>query len=141
LRGQPDIRQFATRGVGALLGRLVFEIRHALHDHDPEAVHDLRVTIRRFSESLRTFRSLLPRAEVRKVRARLRRVMKLSAEVRNRDIAAGLFDASGLPLNSTLRRRQAEQREQAFETLQEELRRLQRRSFSARWRERLGLKP
>ena len=63
---------------------------------DVDSVHDLRTSIRRLSECLRAFEELYPRGEAGRLRRRLRKLMQLAAEVRNRDIAAELFVKAGV---------------------------------------------
>ena len=53
---------------------------------DDEAVHDVRVAIRRFSQVLSAFESCFASTEVAKMRSELKRVMCLAGEVRNCDI-------------------------------------------------------
>lgn len=137
--GNVTIREFAHERISHLLGRLAFEVRRGARSRDADAVHDLRVAIRRFTESLRTFRNLLPRGAVSKARRRLKEVMALAGEVRNRDIALELFRAAGVESGSPLTTRQAAARDRALVELQEALRRLHGRGFSSRWRTNLRL--
>jgi CHAD domain-containing protein len=61
--------------------------RAAKHPEDPEAIHDLRVSIRRVVQACKTFGALLDPAPIKKLRRRLHKVMELCAAVRNCDIA------------------------------------------------------
>ncbi len=63
---------------------------------DEESVHHLRTSIRRLSECLRTFQDVLHSQKARRVRRKLRVLMDLAAEVRNRDIAEVLFRKAGV---------------------------------------------
>jgi CHAD domain-containing protein len=49
---------------------------------DPEALHDLRVTSRRLSESLRLWRAVLDARQVKRVRRRLRRLRREAGPIR-----------------------------------------------------------
>ena len=69
---------------------------------DEESVHDLRTSIRRLSECLRAFEALYPLGEAGRLRRKLRKLMQLAAEVRNRDIAGELFVKAGLASDDTL---------------------------------------
>ena len=69
--------------------------RAAKHSEDPEAIHDLRVSIRRVVQAFKTFRDLLDPAPVKKLRRRLHKLMDLCAAVRNCDVALTLLDQVG----------------------------------------------
>ncbi len=134
-----EIRVYAVKQVSSLLGRLVFEARRASRSRDPDAVHDLRVAIRRFAQALRVFRQFFPPEERRKIRRRLRRALRLAAAVRDRDIALEWLAGARAGARSPLRARLVEERARAERTLAEFLRQWNRRSFSSRWRARLNL--
>lgn len=65
-----------------------------------DSVHDLRTSIRRLSECLRTFEPFFPKGEADRVRRKLHKLMRLSAEVRNRDIAGELLRSAGMPADA-----------------------------------------
>ena len=76
-----------------------------------ESVHDLRTGIRRLSECLRTFDAVFPEGHAARLRRRLRKLMDLAAEVRNRHISAELFRQAGMAQSDpTFSRLQAEQK-------------------------------
>ncbi len=133
------MRQYVDEQVRTRLGRLVFEVHRCAKSREVEAVHDLRVAIRRFNQSLRTFLSLLPRREAVRVRKRTRRLMRQSAEIRNRDIALQFLARGGFPQRSTLRSRLERERRQAETLLAEMLQRFTKKDYSARWRAALEL--
>ena len=133
-----NMRRYATRQVTLLLGRLAFEVRKTIKMPGAETVHDLRVAIRRFSQSLRVFSSFFPQKERRKVRRVLDLFMELSSEVRNRDIALELLESHSTSLPSILTRFRAE-REQAERELSDSLRRWTHNGSSSRWRAGLSL--
>jgi CHAD domain-containing protein len=62
---------------------------------DPDAIHDLRVAIRRYSQCLRAFAPVFERSEVRKIRKRLKKLMDRCAAVRNCDIALDVLRDAG----------------------------------------------
>ena len=132
------IRAYAATQVSSLLGRLVFRINRVLKSSDPEAVHDLRVVIRRFAQGLRVFGPLLRSAEAKRIRRRLRRIASAAAEVRNRDVALQLCTEAGVPAEGLIAGLR-EEREQARQRLIKRLGRLRRRDFSRKWRKRLRL--
>ena len=67
----------------------------AAKHEDAEAVHDLRVSIRRFMQCLREFQPFFGRKRARNMRRRLRRVMNRCGRVRNHQIAMGLIEQAG----------------------------------------------
>src|SRR5215831_13431824 len=95
-----------------LLGRLAFQIKRTLHSHDPEAVHDLRVAIRRLTQALAISKSFLPPRAVKKIRRRTKAIMTLAGAVRDCDIALKLVTRSqaqdAAALEAKLRTRRAD---------------------------------
>jgi CHAD domain-containing protein len=126
--------QFASLQMNRLLGKLAFQVRHAAKHPDEDAIHDLRVSIRRFSACLREFRQFFPSHETKKILKQLGKVMDLAAEMRNRDIALELIAKPGSAPEpeflNTLRR----EREQAKIKLTRALVQWRRRDFSRKWR-------
>lgn len=90
-----DIGRFASEQANKRLGRLAFEISRVVKSPDPEAVHDLRVAIRRFSQALRVFKGGFRGKEIRKIRRDLKRMMVLAGDARNCDIALKLLSKFG----------------------------------------------
>jgi len=126
--------QGATR-----LDRLAYELGRVGKSADPEAVHDLRVAIRRFESCLRLFRDYFPGKEAKKIRKRLRDMMDLAGEVRDRDIALDLGRQAGLASESGLLGGWAKQRKQAAQELSSALKRAVKNDLSTKWRSRLKL--
>ncbi len=124
----------ASDSVTKLLERLAYQANHAVHTADVEAVHDLRVAIRRFAQSLYLFKSAFGAKEVRKVRKRLKDLMQATNEVRDCDVATNLLqkrEFTGLPaLQQSIRAR----RKEAVRVLVPALRRWSGRGSSAKWR-------
>jgi CHAD domain-containing protein len=119
-----------------LLTRLAFQIHRAAKLPGPEEIHDVRVSIRRFSQGLLLFEDFFPPWEVKKIRRRLKRMLKLTSEIRDRDITleflAGLKETRHRP--RLVKRRLALQRE-----FSQMVRRWNTREFSAKWRNGLSL--
>ena len=87
------ISKYAAQETKLRLKRFSKNLRHAAkHPEDPEAIHDLRVSIRRVVQALKTFSELLDPASVKKLRRRLHKIMDLCAAVRNCDVALTLLD-------------------------------------------------
>jgi len=141
MRRAAPIREFAIQAVDRLLTSLVFAIHNAARVKDPDAIHDLRVSVRRFTQSLIAFEEFFPHREVKRIRGRLRKLMRLSSQVRNRDIALEFLssETDKRPARDALRTRMEIERlahEQQFAAL---LERWRSREFSARWRAALAL--
>lgn len=73
------------------------------HPREAAPIHDLRVSIRRFSQSLRIFKDLWDHGHYRKMRHRLGKLMELCGAVRNCDIAAEVLEAAGAPAGRALK--------------------------------------
>lgn len=133
------MEQFVREQTAARLDRFAFELQRAAKARDADAVHDLRVSIRRLSQCLRVFRQFFPAREVKRIRRRLRAIMDHAADVRNRDIARQLLKKTGVGTTSSLYLRLGRERKQAERALVNEILRMSRGEFSSRWRRRLGL--
>ena len=129
------IRAFGLRCAGSMLDQAVYQMAHVIRVHDEEAVHKMRVSIRRLQQALRLFRDFVDERQSRRLRKRLRRVLKAAAEVRNRDIGAKLLAKTGAPAE-LVGRFDSDRKSQMQELLR--LLRSGRRDHG-RWRTRLGL--
>jgi len=129
-----ETRKFALDQAERRLGRLAFQINRTAESRDTEAVHDLRVAVRRFSQVLRLFKPYFRGKEVRKIRRELKQMMGLAGEVRNCDIALKLMakaerrDTTGLPPKIQNLRQEGERALIAF------LRHWVERKSSKKWR-------
>ena len=99
------ISKYALQETKLRLKRFSKNLRHAAkHPEDPEAIHDLRVSIRRVVQAFKTFGELLDPAPVKKLRGRLHKVMDLCAAVRNCDVALILLDQVGVTTGASVSR-------------------------------------
>jgi CHAD domain-containing protein len=80
------MERFAKRQISALADALAADFRSATTRLDKKAIHQMRVSIRRFTQSIDVFEQYLPPGAVKKVRKPLRKVMRLSSAVRDLDI-------------------------------------------------------
>src|SRR5579862_66799 len=107
-----EFRPFAISRSVRLLERLAFHINDAAHSHTADSVHDLRVAVRRFTQSLSVGKSCFGPNESKRIRRRLKAVMKLAGDVRDCDIAIKLLARSktdgASAVESKLRSRRAE---------------------------------
>ena len=133
------MRVFARRQTRTLLRRVANQLNRASQPAGPEAVHDLRVAIRRFSRCLRLFSQFLPRGKAKRVRRQLRDVMDLAAAVRDRDIALELLKQARVPARASLAVTLRRERREAGLKLRAAARRLGQRDFSRKCRAWLRL--
>jgi CHAD domain-containing protein len=86
-----EAEQFAIEQAGRLLRNLTLQINRTLKSSNADAVHHVRVAIRRFSQAIAVCRSCFPGQlagkDMRKTRRRLKKIMTAAGEVRNCDIA------------------------------------------------------
>ncbi len=130
-----DMQKFVRTQSSTLLRRLAFLAHDAAQLGTAEAIHDLRVGIRRLSECLREFEDFFPKGRAKKVRAHLKDVMKLAAEVRNRDIAVALLQKAEMTVEEGLE----VERRKARENLMDMLRMWNRHELTQKWREDLNV--
>src|SRR5258708_35674902 len=86
-----ETRKFVAEHAQKLLGQLAFEINRAAKSRDPESLHDLRVSLRRFSQTLHLFRDFFPGKKMRKIDVRVKKPMRPPEEVRNFDTTLRLL--------------------------------------------------
>ena len=131
----PDtMREFAGEQMTRLLEEMVFAMQTALKLQDPESVHKMRVSIRRFQQALRVFEQYLDRKGAKRLRTELRVVMKAAGELRNRDIALELLGDAGRRVEGLVRERAQLKREFVGS-----LRRACHGNVRSRWRKKIGL--
>ena len=86
------ISDYARHETRACLRHFKTNLRHAAkHPDDPDAIHDLRVSLRRLTQCFRVFH-----APAKKLRRRLHKIMERCGAVRNCDIALELLAECGL---------------------------------------------
>jgi CHAD domain-containing protein len=122
----------------ALLRRLAVQMNRTAKSADEEAIHDLRVVIRRLSRCLRVFSIFYPGNSWKRLRRRLRTLMDAAAVVRDLDITAELVARAGAE-NTALLPAISEARTRAKRQLQREARLWNARGWSKKWRNALGL--
>jgi CHAD domain-containing protein len=89
--------RLAEVSLAARLAKLAEQAGRCYATPDPDAVHDLRVAIRRFSQALRIFKTLLDAKAVKRMRRALKRVLDAAAAVRDLDVGMERLIAEGLP--------------------------------------------
>ena len=133
---QPEVESgsFATGAVSRLLERLAYQVNAALHNHGEESIHELRVAVRRFNQSLALFKDLYPGKERKKIRRKLKNILHLTSDVRDCDVAAELLTDSELAGAEALRKPLAERRKDAVRMLMPALRGWSSGRTTAKWR-------
>jgi CHAD domain-containing protein len=104
---------------------------------DPDAIHDLRVAIRRFNQGLRNFPEVFGGARTRKMRSSLKTVLKMLGTARNVDVAIELVQTMGLGTEGALFERLRASRAEAVQQLATEFKKWQKREALEDWRKRL----
>ena len=127
-------RRFARDQADRLLGRLAFQIGRANKSHDPDTVHDLRVSIRRFGQVLRVFKPCFRGKDLRKIRRELKQIMTAAGEVRNHDIALVLLASSKTAPRTSLRPKIQARRRELERSLLTFLKSWLERKLSLKWR-------
>ena len=133
------MKSYVNRQASALLRRLAVRMRAAEKDGTADAIHDLRTSIRRLSECLRTFDTFFPDGQAGRLRGELRELIHLAGDVRNRDIAAELFTKGGMPSDDKFLAKLGKARRAAELTLVQKLKTLEQDDFANRCRRELKL--
>lgn len=137
--GAPVYTEAPAEQVQRLIERLAFQANHAAKSRGPEAVHDLRVAIRRLDQALRVFGDDLPRKIVKKIRKQLKAVLGAAGTLRNWDIAAKILAKSRQSSAAALLATVHGSRKEAERTLLALLRSLSLRTRVSKWRDDLEL--
>ena len=108
----------------------------------PDEIHDLRVSIRRFSQGLQLFSDFFPKWEIKKIDRMLKRMMRLTSSIRDRDITLEFLieKQPGSSQTGAHRPRLAKERSTYQRQFAEMVRRWSARDFSAKWRNGLSLR-
>jgi CHAD domain-containing protein len=89
-----DTRTFAATQTGRLLERLASQVNATIRRRSSaEAIHHLRVAIRRFAQAVAVFKPCFPQKESRRIRRRLKAILALAGPVRDCDIALEVLAA------------------------------------------------
>ncbi len=132
-----ETRKFAFEQTDRRLGRMAFEITRVVRSQNPDAVHDLRVAVRRFSQTLRVFKPCFRSKEKRKIRRDLKRIMVTAGEVRNCDVALKLLSKSRQVERTDVRPKIQSRRRECARELAATLRNWLQRKSSRKWRSEL----
>ena len=125
--------KYAAKNIGELIGKVEEESGVAARDASADRVHDLRVSIRRLSETLRVFEDVVPDDAAADVRKDLREAMHLAGTIRNHDIAIDLASKAKVEVGG----RFEEERARAVRALGEVLSKWNRAGIFETWRVQL----
>jgi CHAD domain-containing protein len=132
-----SIHDYAIEQMNRLLTTLAYQVHRAAKKPGPDEIHDLRVSVRRFSQGLELFGDFFPKWEVRKIRRMLKRVMHVTSAIRDRDIT---LDFLAEAQHAAHRTRVEKERVTYQRQFSEMLRRWSARDFSTKWRNGLSLR-
>jgi CHAD domain-containing protein len=132
-----SMQDYVLEQMNRLLTRLAFEVHRAAKKPGPAEIHDLRVSIRRFSQGLELFIDFFPKWEVKKIRRMLKRMMRLTSSIRDRDITLEFMNE----LRHTAHRPRLTKERRVYQRqFAQMVRRWSARDFSAKWRAGLSLR-
>jgi CHAD domain-containing protein len=134
-----NLKSYVNRQTSTLLRRLTMRMRDAEKKGTEESIHDLRTSIRRLNECLRTFELFFPGGEAGRLRRKLSKMMKLAGEVRNRDVASELFAKGNPEPTGDILAKLAEERHQAKLAMTKKLKVLSANDFPRKCRRELHL--
>src|SRR5262245_9598219 len=132
------MREYAHRQTTLLLQRLALQVNRAARPGHADAIHDLRVAIRRLRRCLRIFSQFYPGRGWKKLRRRLKQLMDVCGSVRDRDIALELLAKAGFPAGSIVVGRLKLDRAEALAELMAQLYKWKGRGTPRKWRAQLG---
>lgn len=137
MTSKASIHDYAVEQMNRLLTTLAYQVHRAAKKPGPDEIHDLRVSVRRFSQGLELFADFFPKWEVKKIRRMLKRVMRVTSDIRDRDITLEFLAEAG---HVTHRPRLEKERGAYQRQFSEMLRRWSSQDFSAKWRSGLSLR-
>ena len=133
------MHEYAYWQTATLLRRLANETSKTARASDADAVHDLRVAIRRMKTCLGLFGRFYPGPGKKELKKKLKHLMHACAEVRDRDIALELLTEAGAPSTAAAVRRLSAERTAAERDLANELKRWKSGRSISQWRACLEL--
>ncbi len=132
-----SLQDYSIEQMNRLLTTLAFQVHRAAKKPGPEEIHDLRVSIRRFSQGLELFSDFFPKWEVKKISRMLKRMMQLTSSIRDHDITLEFIAESQ---HAAHQPRLSKERGAYQRQFAQMVRRWSARDFSAKWRNGLSLR-
>ena len=132
------MNEFVHKQTLAGLERFEQEVQKSAKDpKDAEAIHDLRVSMRRFSQCIEMFAGFIDPAAVGKVQKKMKRLMNRCGAVRNCDITLDLLKVVKVADDSRSVRAVTKQRDDAEQALTKQLKRWSGKDLKKDWSEKL----
>jgi CHAD domain-containing protein len=131
------MHDYAVEQMNRLLTTLAFQVHSAAKKPGPDEIHDLRVSIRRFSQGLELFSEFFPEWEIKKIHRMLKPMMRLTSSIRDCDITLEFLAELQ---HSAHRPRLTRERSTYQRQFAETVRRWSAHDFSAKWRNGLSLR-
>ena len=124
LRVSAEIKaiSFADEQIRRRLDGIAYQVNRAIRSPLPEAVHDLRVSIRRAEQGLTAFKGFLVRKSAKKTRRKMKEVLDLAGAVRDYDIALQILAKHEAIVSPALQKEFEAQRKDAQRSLTATLR-------------------
>jgi len=142
IREQPQgfERELApTEQLRRLIERLAFQANRVAKSPGVDAVHDLRVAIRRLDQAITVHKVHLPRKPAKRVRKQLKTLLSAAGAVRNYDIASKISEKFSESGARVLNRYARELRKSNEKSLLFILKNLSLRTRLSKWCDNLGL--
>jgi CHAD domain-containing protein len=134
------MKEFVRGQTAKRLKKLESEVRNAASGpDDPDAIHDLRVSIRRLNQELRVFQAWFKRGRVKKLRRSLKGLMEQCGAVRNCDIAMEVLKAAAWQ-DPALSQGLEDERRQTYKKLHKTLQKWHHKNRARKWRENLQVR-
>jgi len=134
-------RLFAIGQAHKRLRRLALQITRATRSSTADAVHDVRVAIRRFTQSISVCQTYFRGSDKWKNRRRLKKIMTAAGEVRNCDVGLKFIVKFREPHSVQLRPKLQSLRKESEGVLLTELRKWTDRKMSVKWHADLDSAP
>ncbi len=135
--GRESMHDYAVDQMNSLLTRLAFQVHRAAKKAGPDEIHDLRVSIRRFSQGLELFSVFFPKWEAKKIHRTLKRMMRITSSIRDLDITLEFLTEAQHNVHGA---RLAKERGTYQRQYAEMVRRWSAQDSSAKWRNGLSLR-
>jgi CHAD domain-containing protein len=129
-----SMRAYAMVQLSGLLENTITELHNTARKRNAEAIHKVRVSIRRLLQALKTFAQYVPEKARHQVHEELRGVLKAAGDVRDCDVLLEMLEDSGVALGPFRKQRTAMKQE-----LLAKIHPLLPPDVSKRWRDELGI--
>lgn len=136
MKTQAKVHDFALDQMNRLLATLGDRVQKAARKPGPDEIHDLRVSIRRFSQGLQLFDDFLPQGQVKRIRGMLKNLMRLTSAIRDRDITLEFLDQASETKHKPRVQKERSTYQRQFSQM---LQRWRTQDFQSKWRSGLAL--